>query len=131
MESTNSLLELLFNFLLIIVILLPLAISIFSVRFFLLTKVDQWHKNKTKIIRYILFLILLFLGISFLYELVFIDPESMFLYLFWPAPVGLSLIRISMIAWKKGTKAERILAIFSIIFSIIFLVWPFIFIMLK
>ncbi len=131
MTELNYFFELLFNFLLIIVMLTPLVVSIFSFIFFSSIKIDNWHKNKSKIIRYFLFFTLVFLIISFLYELIFVDPESMFLYIFWPTPVGLGLIGISVITWKNGTLTEKILATVSIVITAISLVAPFIFIALR
>jgi len=111
----------------IIQALIPVSISILSIIYFGYLNKDNWYKSKTIITRYLLFSLLILLGIYFLYSVIFTDHELMFVYIFWPAPVGLSLIGISMVTWKNGIKVEKIIAAISIIVAVISLVGPFIF----
>src|ERR1700735_4915886 len=124
-------LDFLFSSLMFIELSLPLLVGLFSFVFFASTKSENWNKYQLKIIRYIVFLILICSSIYFLYAIAYIDPELMFVYLFWPAPLGLSLIGSSLVTYREGTKIEKRVAIVSIIIAIISLIWPFIFITLR
>mgnify|MGYP001595205941 CR=1 FL=1 len=95
--------------------LLPILVSVLSIMYFHRIKKENWYKNKSITIRYILLSILTFLDAYFLYSVVFIDPEVMFLYIFWSLPVSLSMIYISKVIFKNGKYGEKLLAILVII----------------
>jgi hypothetical protein len=112
---------------------LPIVISIFNFFFiFKKQKKDDWNK-KSIIVKYISILVLLYIQFYFLYGLKFIDPEYMFLYPFWCAPGGISLIFTSQIVIdrKLGSRIEVKLAYVILAIAIFTLIAPFIFIMLR
>lgn len=123
-----------FNLLIIILgisqALFPIVLSIFSVYYFSV-KSDKWRSGKSVVIRYVLVSLLIIVDGYFLYGVIFIDPELMFLYWLWPLPTSLALLFVSKIIFKNGKKIEKYLACFNISYSIISLITPFVFIMMK
>ena len=105
----------------------PLILLFISLNLYKASININWHIHGIRKIEvYSVLFIAFFFCLYFFYALLYMDPEIIFLYLFWPCPIGFILLIISTIISKNGSRLEHIICRVGRIIGLITLIGPFI-----
>lgn len=70
-------------------------------------------------------------GLYFLHTIVFVDPEFVLGYVFWPLPAALTVMGLSLPVFKQGTVTEKIIYGVALAVSAVIAIGPLVFLPLR